>query len=187
MQNLSDIKNKRDNAKEIYDSGYLKVMEFDNYHFVKEKNMLICIPYFVEDNTILLRYENIPTYNYIYPEIEKYVTVMSESFEENETPIEVLKRGLKEEFGLLLKKKEEDIDILTPIFNNKGNCSQYYICILPLMSFEYEQIEVKGDGSKHEETAQNIILGISDLKNVIVHDLISKYTLDIFKNSYSLL
>lgn len=176
---------KEDTTKVLFDSGYLKVLDINNYHVVQEHDMLICIPYLVEENSILLRYEDIPTYTYIRPEIDKFICVMSETFEKNESPKDVLFRGLKEEFGIILNDKFQP-EILTPIFANKANTAQYHICILPIMQYDYEQIIPTTDGSEHEKKSSNIKVNINELNNYIIYDLITRYTIDIFKKHYSL-
>lgn len=176
---------KTNNTNVLFDSGYLKVLNINDYHAVQENDMLICIPYLVEENSILLRYEEIPTYTYIRPEIDKFICVMSETFETNETPKDVLFRGLKEEFGIILNDKYQP-EILTPIFANKGNTAQYHICILPIMQYDYEQIIPTTDGSNIEKNSSNIKVNINELNNYIVYDLITRYSIDLFKKHYSL-
>lgn len=169
----------------IFDSGYLQVLDVDGYHAVQEHDMVVCIPYFKESNTILLRYEEIPTYNMIKPEMDKFVTIMSETIKDGEQIEDCLRRGLKEEFGIVLESNYVP-EILAPIFMCKGNTARYHICILPLMSYEYDQQMPEGDGTEHEKTANNVSVNINDLKNVMIYDLITRYALDIFKQEYSL-
>ena len=81
--------------------------------------------------------------------------------------------------------KDFNPEIISPIFLNKGNTSRYHICILPLMNHNYEQIEPT-EVEKLQMKNSNIVLNISEIKNIIIYDLISRYTLDIFKQHYSL-
>lgn len=184
MELLSNLK-PAFTPKVIFDSGYLKVLDINNYHAVQENDMLVCIPYFPETGNILLRYESIPTYNFIVPQADKFVCIMSETFKDKETPREALKRGLKEEFGIIINDNV-NADILTPIFSNKGNTARYHICILPLMSYDYEQVKPEGDGTEYEMTASNISIQINEINNLIIYDLITRYAIDLFKKEYAL-
>ena len=60
-----------------------------------------------------------------------------------ETPEEALKRGLALEFGLKLNETIK-LEILAPIFLNKGNTAAYHICILPLMEHDYNDFVPTG-------------------------------------------
>lgn len=182
MNLLSNLERKE--PKVIFDATSLQVLDINGYTAIQEQDMVVCIPYLIEKNSILLRYENIPPYELIRPEIDKYVNVMSTVINKEETPLDALKRGLLNEFGLQLKEDFKP-EILSPIFNNKGNTSRYYICILPLMDYDYEQVEPT-EIQKIEMKNSNIILNISEFNNVIIYDLITRYTVDLFKKHYSL-
>jgi hypothetical protein len=182
MELMSKIFNKV-KEKIIYSAGYLDLIDIDGYKAVRENDMVVCIPYLVESNQILLRYENVPTFELIKPEVSKYINVMSKVI--GTTPVEALREGLAKEFGIVLK---DDVspEILTPIFINKGNTARYHICILPLMSYQYEQTRPEDNATLLEMRDNNAILNITELNNIIVYDLITRYCLDLFKKSYSL-
>ena len=137
MELLSNLQKKE--AKVTFDAGHLQVIDINGYQAIQENDMVICIPYLVEQNSILLRYENIPVFELINPAIQKYITVMSTVIEKHESPEDALNRGLLTEYGL--KLRDFNPEIISPIFLNKGNTSRYHICILPLMNHNYEQIE----------------------------------------------
>lgn len=181
MELLSNLQKKE--AKVTFDAGHLQVIDINGYQAIQENDMVICIPYLVENNSILLRYENIPVFELVNPAIEKYLMVMSTVIDKHETPEEALNRGLLNEFGLKLRNFSPEI--IPPIFLNKGNTSRYHICILPLMQDNYEQVEPT-EAQKLQMKNSNISLNIMDIKNVIIYDLISRYALDIFKQHYSL-
>jgi hypothetical protein len=184
MNFLSNLENKIQ-PKILHDTGYLKLVDINGYHVAQEKDMLICIPYLVEKNSILLRYEEVPPYEFVNPGVDRYVVVMSESFQSGEMPEDVLKRGLREEYGIVLKDKVKP-EILSPLFVSKGNTARYFICILPLMEHDYEQHRPDGDGSEFEMRAKNLIINIAELNNVIIYDMVTRYTVDLFKKYYSL-
>ncbi len=181
MELLSNLQKKE--AKVAFDAGHLQVIDINGYTTIQEKDMVVCIPYLMEKNSILLRYENVPTFELIKPEVDKYINVMSTVIESHETSLDALKRGLISEFGLELTDCTPEI--LSPIFINKGNTARYHICILPLMDHQYNQIE-PNEVQKLEMKNTNIILNINQFNNVIIYDLISRYCLDLFKQHYSL-
>ncbi len=183
MKTLSSIE--RVKPKLLFDSGHLKMMDINDWHFIDEQSMVICIPYFQEQNKILLRYEEIPPFTYKYPHIDKFITVMSETMEPGETPEQTLIRGLKEEFGIELVNSVKP-EIMNPIFSNKGCTAQYNICILPLMNLDYTLNTPTTDGSAFEKRAKSVEVHLSELNNVVLYDLVSKYALDMFKKHYSL-
>jgi hypothetical protein len=182
MELLSNIE--KSTPKVTFDAGHLQVLDIAGYTAIQESDMIVCIPYLIENNNILLRYENIPTYQIVRPEIDKYLTVMSTVMDKNETPLDTLKRGLLTEYGLKLTDNCKP-EILTPIFINKGNTARYHICILPLMSYDFEQVQ-PSEVQALQMKSNNIILHITELKNVIIYDLITRYTIDLFKQHYSL-
>lgn len=181
MELLSNLQKKE--AKVTFDAGHLQVIDINGYQAIQENDMVVCIPYLVERNEILLRYENIPTFELVNPAIDKYITVMSTVIDKHESPEDALNRGLLNEYGL--KLRDFSPEIVAPIFLNKRNTSRYYICILPLMDHNYEQVEPT-EVKKLEMSNNNISINILNIKNLIIYDLISRYTLDLFKQHYSL-
>jgi len=181
MDLLSNIMNKIAPTVD-YDGGYIKVLNINGYNAVQEKDMVVCIPYLVESNSLLLRYEHIPAFELVKPEIEKYITVMS-TVVDNDVE-ESLRKGLEQQFSIILKDTKKP-EILQPIFINKGNTARYHICILPLMSYDYEMVR-EDDAKVMEMKDNNIIVNINEINNLIIYDLISRYTIDLFKKEYSL-
>lgn len=181
MELLSNKMNKVKSSV-IHDAGYLQLIDIQGYKAVKENDMVVCIPYLVESNTVLLRYENVPPFELVIPQIDKYVTVMSTVVEGD--VLEALKKGLEKEFSIVLKDSKKP-EILQPIFINKGNTAQYHICILPLMSYDYEMVR-EDDAKVMEMKDDNVAVNINEINNLIIYDLISRYTLDLFKKEYSL-
>lgn len=181
----ADLDGSKEQPKQLYSTQWLDVIEVNGWTVVDEKEAVVCIPYFKETGKVILRYEEIPTFKIKNPSIEKYVTVMSETMEQGEEPIDTLRRGLKEELGIVLNQTVKP-EILTPIFCNKGTTKRYHICILPLMSYEFEQQEPTTDGSAQEKSAKNVALQLNEIDAVIIYDLITRYCIDLFKKHYSL-
>lgn len=182
MNLLSNLEKRE--TKVTFDAGHLQILDIAGYTAIQEQDMVICIPYLVEKNQILLRYENIPSYNLKMPQIDKFINVMSTVIEKEESPEDALRRGLAKEYGIKLSNNKKP-EILTPIFLNKGNTASYHICILPLMSYDYEE-NIPTEIEELQMKESNIIIHINELKNIIIYDLISRYTVDLFKQHYSL-
>ena len=116
--------------------------------------------------------------------LRRSATQLLTVIEKHETPEEALKRGLALEFGLKLNETVKP-EILAPIFLNKGNTASYHICILPLMEHDYTDFVPTG-AQQLDMKANNVIIQLSELKNIVIYDLITRYTVDLFKQHYSL-
>lgn len=176
-----DPKSQKAKPKVLFESEHIKVLDIWGYKAIQENDMVVCLPYLVEKNTILLKYEDISSYEYIEPLYEKWVVTMSHIINTDEEPIDALKKGLLEEFGIELKDNITP-EILQPIFITKGNTARYHICILPLMEHNYEQLEATED----KGISQLVGLSIKDINNVIIYDMITRYCLELFKKEYAL-
>jgi hypothetical protein len=181
----ADLDGSKQLPKTLYENEFIKVVDVDGISAVQEMDSVVCIPYLKESGKVLLRYEPVTSFQMINPTIEKYVTIMSETLKENESPEDALRRGLKEEFGIHLEANVK-VEILTPIFTSKGSTKRYHICILPLMNYEYEQQEPITDGSVQEINSKNVALQLNEVNSIMIYDLITRYCLDLFKTHYSL-
>ena len=167
----------------IFKSDYLSIINKDGWEIVKEKDMIIVLPYLMDEDSILIRLEDVPTYATLKPQIELFPTLISGSIEENETPEIALKRELKEEAGILLKNSIK-LDIMQPKHVSKGNIAQYYICILPISSLDYDVVFADGDGSISEKKSKTIKLNIKLFNDVEFFDTISEYVRCLFNIKY---
>lgn len=169
-------------SKIIFDADHLKVIDINGHQAIQEKDILVCIPYLKEKNSILLKYKNVPTYEYVRPEISKYITALNKSIETS--PEQTLRECLKDEFGIVLDDKYSP-EILTPIFINEGSTSRYHICILPLMNIDYDQTNPT-ETDKMIMKENNVIIDSAELGNLVIYDIITRYSLDLFKKEYAL-
>lgn len=172
-------------AKVIFDAGNTQILDINNQTILQQNNKVVCIPYLIEKNSILLRYENIKAFNQIRPEIDKYITIMQSDIIDDKTPLDVLKDTLISMYGIELKD-DVKAEFLSPIFLAKDSTAQYYICILPLMEYQYTQI-IPSELEEMKMRETNIILNTSDLSNIIIYDLLTRYTIDLFKQHYALI
>lgn len=181
MKTLSNIAKKK--ATEIFDAENFKVTNVYGNNIIDESDKVIILPYFKELNTILLRYDSIPAYETKRPEIDRFAHVLETTTDEF-TIVESIKEALIQKFGLKLSENYK-FDILSPIFLYPTSNVRYYICILPLMDYDYEQI-IPEELKKLKMQNTNISVNINEINNIVFYELISKYTIDIFKQHYSL-
>jgi len=181
MELLSNTMNKVKSTVK-FDAGQIQILDIQGTVAIQQKDMVICIPYLSEKNTLFMQYKNVAPFELIKPEISKYITVMSEVVET--TPEAALKTGLEKNYGIVLSENKK-FEILQPIFINTSNTARYHICILPLMSYDYEQI-YKEDSDAMIMKNSNVLINSSELNNYIIYDLISRYAIDLFKKEYSL-
>lgn len=69
MEKFSKVKKRynidKSNDKNVqYDDNYIKVVSYEDWFIVSEKDVVVCIPYFIETNQFIIRNEYVPTYKY---------------------------------------------------------------------------------------------------------------------------
>ena len=185
FKDVSKVIEENDNIVVKYD-GYLKVIDYKGYEIVQEKDMVICIPFLLEEKKLILRYEPIPTFQLDNRNTALFLTSMSESVEEGETPLETLKRGLIEELGIELGDYINPI-IEPPLYVSKGCSAKYHVCILPLLTTDVNYVRPTTDGSEHEKEAKNVKVDMYSLDQLKINDTITQFALNLFKNRYMLL
>ena len=177
------------NEPQIKYDGYLKVIEYKDYEFVVENDMVVILPYLVDESSIVLRHEYIPTYQYHYKDsndyknITNFLTVVSGTVEKGESLKNTIRRELFEESGIVLSSMY-NFDIEKSLFLNKSNTAQYHICILELRYNDYKVTTPPGDGSKCEKLSRSVNISLGDIDDIKTHDLITDYMLNKFRLDY---
>jgi 8-oxo-dGTP pyrophosphatase MutT (NUDIX family) len=179
------------NKDSIAYDGYIKVIKTkDNYEFTTDADCVVCLIYIKDEGYILMRSEVIPPWTYKYKNnINKlsdyFLTLVSGTIEDGETPQKCLRRELYEEAGLVLNEFKE-LNIEGPFFQSKGTTSQFYTCLLELEYNDYKLVAAPGDGSNLEKISKTIKINIANLDKIKINDMISSYLLEKMKNKYNL-
>lgn len=184
-----EVKINKEETELKYDGTYLKVVGYNQSEFVKEDDVVVVLPYLVDEASILLRSEYVPTYQYFYKNYNEYkhitnfLTVISGTVKTGESLKNTVRRELYEEAGVVLSSLY-DFDIEKSIFMTKGNVGRYHVCILELRYNDFKVTTPPTDGTKIEKLSQTLKIGLGDLDELRTHDLITEYMLTKFKLEY---
>ena len=159
----------------LYSNDHMKLIDIDEWTAIVEPDSVVCIPYLIEQNQFLLRKEWIPSYKYVDGH-DFHLTVISGSVEEGESIEVALIREIEEEAGLVLRGNVK-LEFEKPLFVSKSSVAKYNICILPLSEKDYDEVAIKGDGSKFEDQSKTVKLDAKYISNVDASDLITEYML----------
>ncbi len=183
MEKFTKIKPKtdQDTSKDdvLFSNGYMKLINYEDVVLIKESDFVVCIPYLIEYNQIILRHEYIPTFKYTDGQ-EYHITVISGAIESGETPEMALLRELEEEAGLVLSP-DFKFDFMKPVFISKSNSSKYHPCLINLTERDYHEVVAKGDGSRLEKLSKSVKVDLKHLPSINPSDLITSYMLDKIK------
>ncbi len=180
MQKFSKIRPKNDfnepDEDIVYQDDKLKIVKFEDWSIIKEKDCIVCIPYLIESNQMVLRYEYIPTFKYVDGQ-EYHATLVCGGIETGESPKMALLRELEEEAGIVLREDFTIEEELKPLFISKGHTNKYYPFILPLNERDYHEVIAKGDGSEEESKSKSVKVDVKYINSVNSSDLITDYML----------
>lgn len=178
MEQFSKMKPKSefvggDKNNVLFSNKYVKVIDYDGWTIVTESDFVVCIPYLIDSNQIILRHEYIPTFKFVDGQ-EHHITILSGAIEKGETPEKAITRELEEEAGIVLSP-EYKIEFLKPLFISKGNANKYYPCIIQLTEGQYHEVIPSGDGSKAEKKSQSVKVDAKYVNSINSSDLITEY------------
>lgn len=78
-----NFKNKKDDV--VYSDDFVKVIKYEDYSIVSEKDCVICIIYLIEMNQIVIRQEYIPSFKYADGQ-EYHISLVGGGIEMGESP-----------------------------------------------------------------------------------------------------
>lgn len=179
--NLKPKKEVEDKENNIaFSNNHIKVINFEDWTFVKESDMVVCIVYLVETNQIILRHEYIPTFKYRDGQ-DFHVTVLSGGIEQGERPERAILREIEEEAGIVIDP-DYKVEFMKPLFVSKGNSAKYHPCIIQLTERQYHEVIAKGDGSEAEKKSQSVKVDVRYLNSLNASDLITEYMIGQMKD-----
>jgi len=171
----------------LFNGNHLDIIKYKDTEMLQIKDKVAILPYFRDEATFLMRLEYTPAYQYKNRDksnlkrVTNYLTVVTESIEEGETPEQTIRRGLYEEGGIVLNNLYP-FEVEGPYFTDKFSTGQMWICLLELPVNSYRQIKPPTDGSKNEKLSKNIKVSVGDINQIVNNDLISKYMISMLKN-----
>ena len=157
----------------LFSNKYMKVINYEDWTVIKESDFVVCIPYLIDSNQMILRHEYIPTFKMVDGQ-EFHITVLSGGIEKGETPERAILRELEEEAGIVVDP-DFKVEFMKPLFISKGNASKYYPCIIQLTERQYHEVIAKGDGSEAEKKSQSVKVDVKYLNSVNASDVITEY------------
>jgi 8-oxo-dGTP pyrophosphatase MutT (NUDIX family) len=161
--------------KVLYDDKHFQIVQFEDWSVLKSKDCIICIPYLIESNEIILRQEYIPSFKYVDGS-DYYLTLVCGGIEQGETPEIACLRELEEEAGIVLRE-DYKLEPLKPLFVNKSLTSKYFPYIIPLHERDYHEVIAKGDGSRIEEISKAVRVNAKFLSSLNPSDMMTDYML----------
>ena len=188
MDKFSKLDRKKEPSKEedkvLFQNDFMKVLDYEDYTVVSEKDGVICIPYLIESNQIVVREEYIPSYKYATGQ-EYHLALIGGGIEMGETPEEALLRELQEEGGIVLRDNFK-IEFDKPLFIGKYSSTRYFPCILTLTENDYHEVVIKGDGTKFEDMSKTGKIDVKYINSLNSSDVITELMLEKLKRHLNL-
>jgi 8-oxo-dGTP pyrophosphatase MutT (NUDIX family) len=180
MKKFTSLKDKNNYPKKdknniLFSNDHIKVIEYDGWSIIKEKDLVVCIPYLIESNQIVLRYEYIPTF-FLKDGQDYHVTLVGGGVEVGESENIAILRELEEEAGIVVNE-DYQLESLKPLFMSKGATQKVTAYIIPLNERDYYEKVAQGDGSKVEKKSKSVKVDVKLLGSINTSDLISDYML----------
>jgi len=190
MQRFTKIEkkeNKESQPENKYQGKDLNIIEYKEWDIITGKDKVIILPYMKDEGFILLNYENIPTFQYKYKEIEGYkdvfnfLTVVKGDIKDNEKVEQSIRRILFDNCGITLRHNYP-ITIDKKLFKDEKNTGQYYISLLELNYNDFKQGPLK----KSNNDNKIIKLNLGEIDDIKTFDLITDYMLLKLKFDYNI-
>lgn len=182
---LKPIEHTKSKKEEVcYSNDHIKIVDYEDWTVITGKDGVVCIPFLIEQNKIILRQEYIPSYKYSTGQ-ELHLACVGGGIEQGETPEEALLREIEEEAGLVIRENYK-IEFDAPLFLQKSSSIKLYSCILPLTDNDFREIPIRGDGSKVEKMSKTVAVDIKYINSLIPSDIQTQFMLEKFKRFINL-
>jgi len=171
----------------LYKGKHLDMINYKDTEILTIKDKVAILPYFSDEATFLMRLEYITAYQYKNRNISNlrkvtnYLTVITGTMEEGETPEKTIRRELYEEGGIVLNNMYP-FEVEGPFFLQKYSTGQIWTCLMELPVNSYRQIKPPTDGSQKEKLSKCIRVSVGDINQIVNNDLVSKYLISKLKN-----
>jgi len=179
MQKFTTLKKseKKNKPLEKYKGDDINIIKYKNWDIITGKDKVAILPYIKDEGFILMRYENIPTYQYKYQNIEGYrnvtnfLTIIKGDINKIETPSQAVRRLLINDCGLVLNSNFP-ITIDKTLFKDEKNTGQYYISLIELKYNDFKQGPLTNNNNDRV-----IKISLGEIDNIKSFDLITDYLL----------
>ena len=168
------------NYTPVWEEGSQRVVNYEGWNIFVEPDKVCCLPFLQEYNSILLRVEPVPSYKLRNPEQSDFLTCMSETMKDNESPEQTLRRGLIEEFGIKLDNSYK-VEFDGELYQFKGGDTKVHICLIPLMEHDYLDVPILTDGSKEEKNSKIVKVDLKYLNSLKPSDLTTAFLINKLK------
>jgi len=187
MMRFTKLEKQQPEESEKFVGSDIEIINYKEWDIINGKDKMVILPYLKDEGYVLLRYENIPTFQYKYKEVEGYrnvnnfITVIKGDINEENT-LQAVRRILHEETGIVLNANYP-ITVDKNLFKDEKNLGQYYICLLELNYNDFRQ----GPSPKPQDDVNQIVkISLGDVDELKTFDLITDYMILRLKYEYKL-